>query len=134
MYRFETFIKLHDTDASGLIYFAHQLRIAHEAFEHFLVDKGHKIGDIIVNRDFILPIVHAEADYRAPLRTGDALTIEVSTKRIGTTSLTLAYRFLKNGKDETGSVETVHVAVDHNTGKKIALPSELREVLAALGE
>ncbi|MCX7008984.1 MAG: thioesterase family protein, partial [Kiritimatiellaeota bacterium] len=77
------------------------------------------------------PIVHAEADYTAPLRWGDAVTVEVCPGRIGKTSFGLRYRLIKCDGTVTGTVSTVHVAVSGKTGRPMQLPAKLRAALTA---
>ena len=62
----------HDTGAAGRLYFANQFRLAHEAYEAFMASLGFPIGDILKAGRFGLPIVRAEADYKAALSVGDA--------------------------------------------------------------
>lgn len=131
MYQFETSVRLHDTDSAGLLFFANQFKMAHDCYESFLSDNGLSFLTIIVERDYLLPIVHAEADYAEALEVGQELVVELSAGRIGNSSFTLNYRFTSND-DEVGSVSTVHVCVDAETGEKRDLPDELVEILEEL--
>ena len=108
-----------DTDATGALYFANQLQIAEEAFEAFLEKRQISVGKMIRQGDFSLPIVHAEADFFAPIFLGDQLEVELVIRNVGTTSLTVATTFFKD-KERVGSVVIVHVAVKDN--KKISIP------------
>ena len=78
-----------------------------------------------------IPIVHATADYRAPLRLNDRVRIEVRVAAIGERSYELSYVVVK--ADGTLAVEarTAHVAVDSAAGKAVELPAALAEKLAA---
>lgn len=126
MYRFETTVRLHDTDAAGVIFFARQLTLAHNAFEHFLDSIGLGLGPMLEHADYRIPIVHAEADYMAPVRVGDQLDIFITAARIGTTSFTLDYRLLNQKGVEVGRARTVQVAVDRKLWTKRELPPALR--------
>jgi YbgC/YbaW family acyl-CoA thioester hydrolase len=59
-----------DTDASGLIHYTAALRYF-EVAEHALMRKLFARADGTAERTFMLPRVHVEADYRAPLRYPD---------------------------------------------------------------
>jgi 1,4-dihydroxy-2-naphthoyl-CoA hydrolase len=133
MFKIERTVRLHDTDAGGVVYFAHQLRIAHEAFEAFLDSVGIGVARLI-DDGCHLPIVHAEADFTAPLRVGDLVTVEVAADRIGETSFTVLYRFLKSGRTAAGNARTVHVALDAKAGAKRKIPEPLRAALKSLTE
>lgn len=132
MFEHQVTVRLHDTDAAGVLYFAHQFRIAHETYEAFMAAAGFGLGDLLRAGATALPIVHAEADYRAPLRVGDELTVSLSVKRLGRTSFTLDYSLVRAGR-VVGRVTTAHVAVDGRTGRKKDLPVRLRRMMRAEG-
>ena len=77
MYVYQTKIKLHETDAAGLIFFSNQFKLMHDAYESLLETIGFGFSDLIRKCDFFLPIIHAEADYKKPLFVGDVLEIQV---------------------------------------------------------
>ena len=130
MFRFATTVKLYDTDASGALFFAQQFRLTHDACEAFLATTGLFVqGKPIMQ----LPVVHAEADYAAPLRWGDAVVVEVRPGRVGTTSFGLSYRLCKSDGTVAGTVATVHVAISGKTGRPVRLPAALRKALTAAG-
>jgi len=128
-FSYETSIKFHETDAAGRLFFAHQLKLAHDAYEAFLQASGLPLADVIRDRPFALPIVHAESDYLKPLFVGDAIRIELTVARIGESSFTLNYTFFNAAGEKVGEASTVHVAVDEKNGRKIPLPEELRRIL-----
>ena len=121
-------IHLHDTDAAGRLYFAQQFRIAHEAFESFMAELGFPLEQMRAKSRIGLPIVHAEADYKAPVAWGDALTLALQPIRVGQTSFTMRCRLIRDGQT-MGWVTTVHVAVTAKYGRKCALPARLRSAL-----
>ena len=129
MHSYKTKIQLHDTDAAGIIFFANQLKIAHDAYEDLLEKSGLSFQTILKKTGFFLPIVHAESDYKVPLFTGDKIVVTVKVKHIGNTSCSFDY-MLKRGKTLVGTAKTVHVAIDQKTRKKIPLPSILRSILS----
>ena len=68
MYEQERIIRLRETDATGVLFFSEKLKLALEVFESYLYDKGITVQQMIEASEFLMPIVHAEADYSAPLR------------------------------------------------------------------
>ena len=128
MFRFATTVKLYDTDATGALFFGQQFRLVHDACEAFLAAAG-----LFMQGSAIMPfpVVHAEADYAAPLRWGDALVVEVRPGRVGTTSFGMHYRLCKSDGSVAGTVSTVHVAISSKTGRPIRVPARLRAALAA---
>lgn len=129
MYTYKTVIKLHDTDAAGILFFSHQFEIVHDAYESLLDKHGVGFPVLILKKNYFLPIVHAESDYKAPLFVGDRITVEVKLAHVGTTSFTFAYRLLNQKNQVVGTARTVHVTVNKKTKKKIPLPAEMRRAI-----
>ncbi len=129
MFEYNTTIKMHETDAAGVLFFANQFKLVHDAYEAFLESKGFAIKDLLANMAFHLPIVHAETDFKAPLRVGDKVVVRLKLKKTGNTSFTLIHEIYKNGTELTGAGETVHVCINKDTDAKIALPTELLETI-----
>lgn len=123
-------ITLRHTDAAGVLYFANQLELAHEVFEEWLASRGLPLRSILDGADWVLPIVHASADYGAPLRLGDVVSLTVRVTKVGDRSLTWEATLERSGA-RAGRVEVTHVAVDRATGKARPLPVEVAALAAA---
>ena len=119
-------IKLHDTDAAGILFFANQFRIVHDLYEQFLARIGSSFRERITAGDFVIPIVHAEADFLQPLRVGDTLEVTAIVARIGNSSFTLDYQLIDLEGWVVGTASTVHVTCDSQTHEKIVLPDNFR--------
>ena len=126
MYTYKTVIKLHDTDAAGILFFSHQFEIVHDAYESLLEKLGVGFPVLIRKKKYFLPIVHAEADYKMPLFVGDLIEIQVTVESIGQTSFTFAYSLLNTRQQVVGTARTVHVTIDKKSHQKIPLPSDMR--------
>ena len=122
----EVTVRLYDTDAAGFIFSGAQFRFAHESLENFLEHVGLPIAKIIRGRDVLFPVVHAEADYRAPLAVGDRLSVRVVVRALGDRSFSMGYRFFLADGREAGSVMTVHASVAAATGASCPLPEAVR--------
>jgi 1,4-dihydroxy-2-naphthoyl-CoA hydrolase len=132
-YIYRTKIRLHDTDAAGRLFFSNQFKIFHDAYESMLSDIGFGFSGILLDQKFFLPIVHAEADYKAPLFVDDPIETRVRVADIGRTSFTLAYEMFQSARGTVvGTGKTVHVTVDKDTGRKINLPTLFLEKITAL--
>ena len=119
-------IRLRDTDATGVLYFTEQMRMALEVLE-----ERFSLKKMMEHENFLLPIVHAEADYFSPLTVGDEVEITPSVKNIGTTSFTLNYQFWKENK-EVGQVTLVHVAISKIGKSSIPIPQIVLDFLKTL--
>ena len=131
MYTYETKIYLRDTDATGVLFFAEQLRIAIEGFESFLMHSDASLRKILESNQYLMPIVHTEADYFSPLKVGDQIKVVVRLGKLGTSSFTIQYHIYLN-EEEKGRVSTVHVTVDKKTFTKVPLPESLIDLLRKL--
>lgn len=128
MHKFKTRVNIHDTDAAGIVYFANVLRIAHTAYEDYLTTTKYSFGQMVADGKYMLPIVHAEADYKRPMKCGDVLLIRVSNGRVGEHSFVLNYRLEDEEGEVYATVQTVHVCVDQKTFKKTPLPGHFKEI------
>jgi len=126
MYTYQTKIKLHETDAAGLLFFSNQFKLIHDAYELLLESIGFGFAELIREKSFFLPIVHSESDYKSPLFVGDLLEIQVTVSKVGKTSFTFSYKLLDVAQGLVGTAQTVHVTMDKATRKKIPLPQDLR--------
>ncbi len=132
MFCYSTCLKLRDTDAAGVAFFASYYAIAHDAYEAFLNEQGHPLQTWL--DQVHMPIVHSEADYKAPLRLGVPFVIELTCSNIGKRSFTLDYRF-KSAAKVFAVLRTVHVAVKLDENEKttaVTLPSKLNSLLASI--
>ena len=132
MYIYQTKIKLHETDAAGLLFFSNQFKLVHDAYECVLENIGFGFAELVRDHDFFLPIVHAEADFKASLFVGDVVEIQVRMSDVGTTSFTFDYQLINSKKTLVGTAKTVHVTMDKKTSTKIPLPKMMRKKVELL--
>jgi 1,4-dihydroxy-2-naphthoyl-CoA hydrolase len=129
MFKYKTQILLHHSDAAGLLFFANQLVLIHEAYEKFFQHIGFSFGPMLKKREYFLPIVHAESDYKKPLYVGDEITIAIKVTHLGNTSIIFNYEIYNKQKGMVGSAKTIHVAINPKTHTKITLPPKVRKIL-----
>ena len=122
-------VRLHDTDAAGILFFANQFLYIHDAYEELLQLIGLPVASILHDESFILPIVHAESQYFRPLRVGDETTVIVQVGSIGKSSCVLVFDLFAADDKLVGKAKTVHVAVNKQTQDKIVLPEKLQRAL-----
>lgn len=122
-------VRMHDTDMAGILYFPRQFRFIHDAWEDLMEKEGLNF-DMLFNREnFVFVVVHAEADYYAPITVGDELEVHVTTAHIGSTSFTICYQIFKSDKTLVGSGKTIHVTLENTKRTKIPVPKILSEKL-----
>ena len=118
-------VTLQDTDATGVIHFTSLFNFCIEAFEKFLFDKGFSVKKMIDHSTFVLPVVHAQADYMAPIGVDDHLTVDFSLT-FNEKSLHVDYEVKKEG-ETVGTAKTVHAVVDKKSRKGIPVSLDLLE-------
>jgi len=70
MYTYTTTVRLHHTDAAGILFFAHLFVIVHKCYGLFLEPEV-TFNSIFNEQNLKMQIVHTEADYYKPLRTSE---------------------------------------------------------------
>ncbi len=122
-------VRLHDIDAAGILFFAKQFIFAHDTCEEFLAQIDFPLSKTIKQEPFLLPVVHAEAQYLRMVTVGEEIGIHLQIGDIGNTSFSIVSDFVNANGDLVGKVKIVHVSIDKLTKKKIPLPSHLRSAL-----
>lgn len=114
-------VEFADTDAGGRIHHTAALRWAERA-EHQLL---RSLGWPELTR---FPRRRLQVDFLAPLRFGDEVVVEIAASAVGRTSVSYAWRVLKDGTScIEGSTTCVHV---DDAGLPCAVPPELRAALS----
>ena len=127
-FKHENAVRMYDTDAAGILYFASQFRFVHDSFEALMEHEGVSIQDMFKKSDVIFVIVNANSDYIQPLTLGDKLTIYCHVKRIGATSVTFFYELFKD-EELVGKAETTHVCLNKISRTKQVIPDSFRDKL-----
>ncbi|MCF7955219.1 MAG: acyl-CoA thioesterase [Phycisphaerae bacterium] len=127
MHTYETTLRLGQTDSAGIAYFVSVFDIIHHCYESFL-----DIAAVLKEGKYLLPIVHAEADYRAMMELSDRITVEMSLGGTGRSSYTLVYRLVNQRGEVVADAKTIHSVFDKKTAKSIEMPDSIRSRLAEL--
>jgi 1,4-dihydroxy-2-naphthoyl-CoA hydrolase len=122
-------VALHDTDAAGVLFFAHLFRHVHDAYETWMATLGFPLDAMIRDGKLALPLVHAQADYRRPLRHGYQVTVDLNVTELGPSSFQLAYRLRTSDGDVAATARTVHVCISPGVGRPRPLPDALSQRL-----
>jgi YbgC/YbaW family acyl-CoA thioester hydrolase len=129
-FEFDVQARFQDVDAAGVLFFGRVYDYCHQAYEEFWASEGVDRAHFFAGAEFLVPIAHSEADYRAPIRHGDRVRVRLEVTRVGRASFSLRYRV--TGLDGTLRVEaaTVHAFVDRATMRPISIPENLRAILS----
>ena len=123
-------VPFQDIDAAGIVFFAQLFRYAHETYEQFMSSIGFSLVDILRDYKYLIPLIHAEADYLVPLRHGDNVTILLNVENIGTSSFTLVYNFIDEKGNGRAVAKTVHVVLSAQGKKKTNIPDKWKLMLS----
>lgn len=128
----ERAVRFEEVDAAGIVFFGRFMEYCHEAMERFFDGVAGGYVELIMKRRIGFPAVRIEATWSAPLRYGDAMRIEVTVAKIGTTSCTFRYRFVRAADGaEVATIDHVTVATMIDTMQKTRLPADCRALLAS---
>jgi 1,4-dihydroxy-2-naphthoyl-CoA hydrolase len=125
---YERLIYLADTDAAGVVYFAHLLSICHEAYEFSLAQFGINVKTFLNNAAVAIPITQAEIQFFRPLFCGDRIQVDFTAQSLGENEFELQYK-ISLGEILVGTAKTRHVCIDTAHRKRIALPEILQSWL-----
>ena len=130
-YIYQRTIRLADTDAAGVIYFANLLHICHEAYEHCLTEQGFNWQLLLDAGDIAIPIVHADISCLKPIRWGDRLTIQLFPVVNPTkpSQFTIQYKLFNGLSELVATGSTKHIGISRGDRQRIALPEILEKWL-----
>lgn len=112
-------IAFHETDAAGVVYFANYFRLAEEAETHALAS----LGSVVTRDGYLYPRVHAEADYLAPLRFFDEVSVHARITRIGSSSVHWKFDIF-HGEQICATVKTISSRRNHDGSAAIYSEAE----------
>ena len=124
-------VRMRLTDGAGVVFFARWFEIAHDAYEDFLSERGAPLPRDLARARPIMPVVHAEADYRASIALGDEITVRVQVEEVRRRAFTLGYTITNGDGTPCGTLRTVHVAIEEMGGRPVELPPNVRAALGA---
>ncbi|MDP6537952.1 MAG: thioesterase family protein [Planctomycetota bacterium] len=128
MNAYETAIQVRfgHVDPAGIVYFPRIYDYVHDVFEQVWEEHvGERYYDLLSEQNIAFPLVHADVDFRSPLRFGDTPTVRVTAFRLGRSSLGLHYVFSIGGRVCVDARMTT-VCVEANGMRTQAMPEAFR--------
>jgi len=128
-YRGQIKVRFGDEDHAGIVYYPRFFDFFHRVMEDFFGDAGYPYQKVLDEDHAGWPSVHAEADFKSPLRFGDVLDVDLDVERIGRSSVTFGYRGSR-AVDGTHIVtgQVTCVCIDMRTFEKRLIPDKYREL------
>ncbi|MGZ3452039.1 MAG: acyl-CoA thioesterase [Polyangiales bacterium] len=130
MFSFRRPVHFEEIDAAGYVYFPRLVALAHEGIERlFQQEVPGGYAAFVVGKRVGLPCVHVSADFSAPLRFGDEITVILSVRKIGTSSVAFDVKVERQDGVLCATIDYVCACTDLDGPKARPLPVELRAVL-----
>ena len=128
-FEFPLRVRYMEVDAQGVVFNSWYLTYFDEAFTAFLAHRGldHRR---LVEAGFDTQLVHAELDWRGPLRWRDDVLVAVSTAGLGSTSITVDFAARRDGGEVACSARIVYVVIATDGTGKREIPPMLAAALA----
>ena len=76
-YKKNRFIYFDEADSAGVLFFGNIYRISHQALEEFIQHIGIKWEDWFDDKLIGAPIVHADTQFKLPIKAGDTYAIHI---------------------------------------------------------
>jgi 1,4-dihydroxy-2-naphthoyl-CoA hydrolase len=124
-------IRFKDTDAAGVVYFANVLSICHESYEASLADIGIALETFFGQGELAVPIIHADIDFRQPLKCGDRITVHLTAQALDQHRFSVRYQIVTDRPAATAQTE--HICINRDRRRQ-PLPSQLNQWLQRHGE
>lgn len=125
-YTYHRTIRLADTDAAGVVYFARTFSLCHEAYEAAIQAAGINLASLL-GGEVIVPISKSEAEYLRPLRPSEEVRITVVPERLGADSFAIRFELIRVGPPEkiAARVRTEHVCTSPTKRARVPIPDKL---------
>ena len=127
IHTFNAHVYYEDTDLAGIVYYANYLRFIERARTEWVRGLGVDQTELKEREGIVFAVRRVEADYLAPAKFDDDLTIETSVEAV-TGARIVVKQDVKRGADLLFSAMVTLVALT-DTGAPARLPAELRLML-----
>ncbi len=116
-----------DTDAAGIVYYANYLKFAERGRTEMMRALGFAHSGIFAETGIVFTVRRLAADYRAPARLDDALTVATRIVEIGAATLRLDQLVCRDGAVLV-ALDLLVACVGHD-GRPRRVPAGLRAAL-----
>lgn len=123
-------IRFDDVDGAGIVYYPQFFHLCHAAFEDFFDTAAPISYPTLVNEKRLgFPTVAITSEFKAPLAYGDVAVVALTVRKIGRSSLAIAYDIRRKRDGAlTFHADITTVLVDLDTLKPAEIDAELRGI------
>ncbi len=126
-HRFDVRVYYEDTDMAGIVYHANHLRFIERARTEFVRARGIDQAHLKATEGIVFAVSRLVADYRAPARFDDMLTVRTTPLRMTGARAVLSQRIVR-GEAPIFDAEVTLVALGRGGGP-VRMPAALRMAL-----
>lgn len=124
-------VRFGDVDHAGIVYYPRFYIYFHEAFEDLFNEAGHSYVKMVDGDRIGFPTVHVETDFKAPLRYGDSLDLDLAVTKLGERSATMRYTGYRHRDGQLCVIcEITMACIDLGAFKSRAIPPDIRALFA----
>jgi len=125
-FSFRQKIKFKHCDPAGIVFYPRYFEMINDTVEAFFEDiLAYPFGSM--HPDNGIPTAQIQTQFSAPSRLGEVIDIALKVRRVGTSSLDLAYEAIGNGEKRFAASSTlVHVGAQ---GRPAPWPGSVRAIL-----
>ncbi|MBV8210351.1 MAG: acyl-CoA thioesterase [Burkholderiaceae bacterium] len=127
-------IRFQHCDPAGIVFYPHYFVLMHELVEDWFTEGiGQSYAQFVKQHGMGLPMVKVECEFLTPNSIGDVISLGLSVKRIGGSSIVLHVRGTARGRESLRSTLTV-VHASLRDLRPVRVPDELRSAMARFME
>ena len=126
-------IPLAEFDIGGVLYHANYFRLFERAREAFLKELAQPYPELVKQKQHF-GIVESSQKFILPIRYGDSVELEISTREVKKSTLVFEYQILKSGSKDLiheAWTKAAFISVENEGFKPIAIPKDLRSKLSS---
>jgi len=125
-HEFPVTVYYEDTDLAGIVYYANYLKFIERARSTLVADAG--IDQLeLQNQGVVFAVRHVDANYLAPAKLMDKLTIATKLQHMGRTKIEFSQDVSRGDKMLFSSTITVVCVSD--AGRPVRIPADIRDKL-----
>lgn len=122
-------VRFQDVDAGGVLFYGRVYDYIHVAYEEFWASEGVERGVFFSGAEYLIPVVHSEADYRMPIRHGERVRVTIDVTQVGRASFALRHRIAGPDGSPRVDARTVHAFARKGSMRPMGIPEHLRAIL-----
>jgi 1,4-dihydroxy-2-naphthoyl-CoA hydrolase len=122
-------VRFQELDPGGIMFFANLFNHAHDAYAALMADAGMSLKTILSSGRYLLPLVHAEAEYHHPLMLEDNIQVMIRPLSVKHSSFSFEYRFFREDIC-CATINTTHVFLQKSTNSATPIPGSLHQYLS----